>query len=154
MFLPIRWPRQAKKYRVPLSPQPLIAKRRFLRQEGCVSGDFPASKKCSSDLASKIKAAARSFEKKLTCAGNREKFFKYLGSCLKSPNARGVVPGKLAKVVNEANTQSEVFATFFDSVFIKDNGILPDLPVRAGGFLRNVDCSCENVFKSMLELND
>ena len=75
-------------------------------------------------------------------------------SRLKSRNARGVILDELGKEVNDANTQSDVFSWFFGSVFMKDNGILPDFPIRAGGLLRHIDCSCGNVFESMLELSD
>ena len=123
MFVPIRRPRQARKYRALPSLQSLIAKKHFLWQEGCVPGDFAAFKKFSSDAASKTKEAARIFEKKLIYASNHEKIFKYLGNRLKSRNATGVILDESGKEVSDKNTQSQVFTRLFDSVFIEDNGI-------------------------------
>ena len=44
MFVSLRRPRQAKKYRTPPSFQPLLAKKHFVWQEGCFSGVFIAFK--------------------------------------------------------------------------------------------------------------
>ena len=61
------------------------------RLSRCVSDDFTAFRKRSSDLAAEGKVAAHSFEKKLHCLGNSEKIFKHWGVRLKSRNTMEVI---------------------------------------------------------------
>ena len=56
--------------------------------------------------------------------------------------------------MKDTNLQSEVSTTFFKAVFIKETGVLLDFRVRAGGFLRMVDCCCESIFKAALKLSN
>lgn len=84
------------------------------------------NKKCKREL----DKYNRAVEKKIIESGDRNRFFKHIKTCISSTSGVDALVDENGLVVSDNSSKAELLARSFSTVFVLDNGVLPQVTVR------------------------
>lgn len=107
---------------------------------------------CAADYHKQCKTFTHNQEDDIICSADHKAFCRYVN---KEPNVRqniGALKSDKANAVINYNCKAQTFEEFFPHVLKKDDGILPEFPVRNIKSLTTVNISTDIVLKCLAKL--
>jgi len=140
----------------PSSIRKLCAKKRRLWKMYKASNKpevLESFKRCAKEHRSAIYKYHCQLELNLTKGNNLGKFYRYVNKKLVCHDGIGPISDSNGSLVNDAGDKANIFAEYFSSVFICDNGNTPNMESRCNNSnLSNIYFTTENVIRTIKKL--
>ena len=142
--------------RLPDYLQRLQAKKHFLWQDvknnSTVDNRYKFEK-CSLDYKRACTKYYANRERRITNSNNRRAFYSYVSSRLKNSENVEVIQSDNGDLIVDTKTQCEEFARYFSSVYITDNGHLPEFVSRCDHNVSDLRITYDIVYNAIIRLS-